>query len=180
MLLTPNRFPRCTILIVALLHVPIVAASASHDAGFWKAIREHNFAVPEHQSVGALVLEIADLAAETDPTLRDEWGYEILAAWNYRDNLLSGEQLEALRRKLLPAMISHVGESENDTIFGRSFSALYMSILAAQDLRKPFYRPPLSRKRLILRCDATPVKKISEDMSPTMAGRTPRPMSPIS
>jgi Protein of unknown function (DUF2785) len=154
--LTPNRFPRCTILIVALLHVPIVAASASHDAGFWKAIREHNFAVPEHHSVGALVLEIADLAAETDPTLRDECGYEILAAWIYRDNLLSGEQLEALRRKLLPAMISHVGESENDTIFGRSFSALYMSILAAQDLRKPFLSAAAFKETLdtALRCYA--------------------------
>ena len=35
-------------------------------------------------------------------------------------------------------MISHIGESENDTVLGRSFSALYMSILAAQDLQKPF------------------------------------------
>jgi hypothetical protein len=155
MLLTPNRFPRCTILIVALLHVPIVA-SGSHDAAFWKAIREHNFGVPEHQSIGALVLEIADLAAETDPTLRDECGYEILAAWIYRDNLLSGEQLEALRRKLLPAMISHVGESENGTIFGRSFSALYMSILAAQDLRKPFLSAAAFKETLdtALRCYA--------------------------
>ncbi|MGH7982246.1 MAG: DUF2785 domain-containing protein [Candidatus Udaeobacter sp.] len=124
--------------MVALLHLPIVAASGSHDVGFWKAIREHNFAVPEHDSVGKLALEIADLAAETDPTLRDECGYEILAAWIYRDNLLNGDQLEALRRKLLPAMTSHIGESENDTIFRRSFSALYMSILTAQDLRKPF------------------------------------------
>ena len=156
MLLTPNRFPRCTILIVALLHVRIVAALGSHDAGFWKAIREHNFAVPEHESVGALVFEIADLAGETDPTLRDECGYEILAAWIYRDNLLSGEQLEALRRKLLPAMISHVGESENDTIFGRSFSALYMSILAAQDLRKPFLSAAAFKETLdtALRCYA--------------------------
>jgi hypothetical protein len=155
-LLTPNRLPHCMILIVALLHAPIVVASGSHDAGFWKAIRQHNFSVPEHQSVGALVLEIADLAAETDPTLRDECGYEILVAWIYRDNLLSGEQLEALRRKLLPAMTSHIGESENDTIFRRSFSALYMSILAAQDLRKPFLSAAAFKETLdtALRCYA--------------------------
>jgi hypothetical protein len=85
-----------------------------------------------------LALEIADLAASTDPSLRDSCGYETLAAWIYRDNLVTGEQLEALRRKLLPAMTSHIGESQNDTVFRRSFSALYMSILAAQDLRKPF------------------------------------------
>jgi uncharacterized protein DUF2785 len=155
-LLTANRVPHCTILIVVLLHAPIVAASGSHDARFWKAIREHNFAVPEHESVGALVLEIADLAAETDPTLRDECGYEILAAWIYRDYLLSGEQLEALRRKLLPAMVFHIGESENDTIFRRSFSALYMSILAAQDLRKYFLSAVAFKETLdtTLRCYA--------------------------
>ena len=112
--------------------------------------------MPEHESVGTLVLETADLAAETDPTLRDECGYEILAAWIYRDNLPSGEQLEALRRKLLPAMISHIGESENDTIFRRSFSALYMSILAAQDLRKPFLSAAAFKEALdtALRCYA--------------------------
>jgi hypothetical protein len=129
----------CAILIAALPPAPsIYAAGEAHDAAFWKAIKDHNFAVPSHESAGALALEIADLAASTDPSLRDGCGYETLAAWIYRNNLVTGEQLEALRRKLLPAMISHIGESENDTVFGRSFSALYMSILAAQDLRKPF------------------------------------------
>jgi uncharacterized protein DUF2785 len=132
---------RCSaILIVALLPAsPSQSATGNvHDAAFWKAIKEHNFAVPSDESVSALALEIADLVVSTDPSLRDGRGYETLAAWIYRDNLLTGEQLEALRGKLLPAMISHIGESENDTVFGRSFSALYMSILAAQDLRKPF------------------------------------------
>lgn len=152
--MTPSRSQRCTILIIALLRALIITAYASHDAGFWKAIREHDFAVPEHESVGALVLEIADLAAETDPTLRDECGYEILAAWAYRRNLFAGEQLEALRRKLLPAMTFHIGESETDTVFRRSFSALYMSVLAAQDLRKPFLSSAAFKETLgtALRC----------------------------
>jgi uncharacterized protein DUF2785 len=153
-LLPPNRCQSCTILIIALLHALIVAAYGSHDAGFWTAIRAHDFAVPERETVGALVLEIADLAAETDPTLRDECGYEILAAWVYRRALLSGEQLEGLRRKLLPAMTFHIGESETDTVFRRSFSALYMSILAAQDLQKPFLSAAAFKETLdtALRC----------------------------
>jgi uncharacterized protein DUF2785 len=157
MLLAPSRVLHCTILIVALLHVPTLAALGKHDVAFWKAIKEHNFAVPEHESVGGLTLEIADLAAETDPTLRDECGYEILAAWIYRDNLLSAEQLDALRRKLLLPMISHIGEPENDTIFRRSFSALYMSILAAQDLRTPFLSAAAFKETLdtALRCYAS-------------------------
>jgi len=45
-------------------------------------------------------------------------------------------------------MFSHIGESENDTVFGRSFSALYMSILAAQDLPKPFLSAAAFRETL--------------------------------
>src|SRR5438309_7442285 len=136
---TRSGFYYWAILIAAFQPVlPISAVNEAHNAAFWKTIKEHNFAVPSHESAGALALEIADLAGSTDPSLRDSCGYEILANWIYRNNLLTGEQLEALRAKLLPAMISHIGESENDTVLGRSFSALYMSILAAQDLQKPF------------------------------------------
>jgi hypothetical protein len=143
-------------LVIAFLHAPPLAALASRNADFWQAIAEHNFAVPPGESPGPLALEIVDLAAETDPILRDKCGYEILVAWVYRDNLLSGEQLEALRRKLLPAMIFHIGESDSDTVFRRSFSALYMSILAAQDLRKPFLSAAAFKETLdtALRCYA--------------------------
>jgi hypothetical protein len=134
----------------------ISAAGEPHNAAFWKGIKDHNFAVPSHESVGALALEIADLAASTDPSLRDGCGYEALAAWIYRNNLFTGAQLEALRAKLLPAMLAHVGESDNDAVFGRSFSALYMSILAAQDLRKPFLSTAAFKETLdaALRCYA--------------------------
>ena len=147
----------CAILIAALQPVlSISAAGETHSAAFWKAIKDHNFAVPSQKSAGALALEIADLAASTDPSLRDGCGYETLAAWIYRDNLLTGEHLETLRRKLLPAMIFHIGESDNDTVFARSFSALYMSILAAQDLRKPFLSATAFKETLdtALRCYA--------------------------
>ena len=135
----PAKLCFCAVLIAALQPTtPVSFAREAHDAAFWKAIKDHNFAVPSHESVGALALEIADLAASTDPIVRDECGYEILASWIYRDQLLAGDQLEALRRKLIPGMIFQIGEAESDTIFRRSFSALYTSILAAQDLHKPF------------------------------------------
>jgi Protein of unknown function (DUF2785) len=147
----------CAVLIAVLQAAPsISAAGETHDAAFWKAIKDHNFAVPSQESAGELALEIANLAASTDPSLRDGCGYETLAAWIYRNNLLTGEHLETLRRKLLPPMISHIGESDNDTVFARSFSALYMSILAAQDLRKPFLSAAAFKETLdtALRCYA--------------------------
>jgi hypothetical protein len=116
----------------------LAAPSPTHDSAFWKSIVDHDFAVPAMQSAGALALEITDLAGSTDPKLRDNYGYEILAAWIYRDHRLRPDELEALRRKLLPAITSNIGESNRDTIFRRSFSALYMSILAAEDLKKSF------------------------------------------
>jgi Protein of unknown function (DUF2785) len=153
---TSSCLRRCAILVIAFLHAPPLAVLASHNAEFWKTIVEHNFAVPPSESPGTLALEIADLAAETDPVLRDKCGYEILVAWVYRDNLVGGEQLEALRRKLLPGMVFHIGESESDTVFRRSFSALYMSILAAEDLRKPFLSETAFKETLntALRCYA--------------------------
>lgn len=147
----------CAVLIAVLQAAPLIsAAGENHDPAFWKAIKDHNFAVPSHESAGALALEIADLAVSTDPSLRDGCGYETLVAWVYRDNLLTGEHLETLRRKLLPPMISHIGESENDTVFARSFSALYLSILAAQDLRQPFLSTAAFKETLdvALRCYA--------------------------
>jgi hypothetical protein len=143
-------------LIITLLYVSLRTASGGHDAAFWSAIREHNFAVPAHELAGALALELADLAAETDPALRDNCGYEILATWIYRKDLLTGEELKALHRKLLPKLTFHIGESETDTVFQRSFSALYMSILAAQDVRKPFLSAAAFKETLdtALRCYA--------------------------
>jgi hypothetical protein len=136
---TRSGFYCWAVLIAAFQPVlSISAVNEAHNAAFWKTIKEHNFAMPSHGSAGALALEIADLAGSTDPSLRDSCGYEILANWIYQNNLLTGEQLEALRRKLVPGMIFQIGEAENDTIFRRSFSALYMSILAARDLQKPF------------------------------------------
>lgn len=133
-----SEIRRWGILLVSFIAFSPAIAGPAHDAAFWKAIVEHDFAVPANESAGTLALEVVDLAAATDPTVRDGCGYEILARWIHRDHRLAPNELEALRKKLLPAMTSHIGESDNDTIFRRSFSALYMSILAAENQAKPF------------------------------------------
>jgi hypothetical protein len=120
------------------LAATLCAASPKHDVEFWRSIRTHDFAVPAGESIDRLAMEIVDLAAAPDPVLRDECGYEILADWVYKKNLISAGTLDALRRKLLTGMTFHIGELENPTVFRRSFSALYMSILAAHDLQKTF------------------------------------------
>lgn len=118
--------------------ISTLGADRPYDSAFWKSIRAHDFAVPPGESADKLVLEIVNLAADPDPAVRDDCGYEILADWIYKKNLVSAETLEAVRRKLIPGMTYHIGESDNPTVLRRSFSALYMSIVAARDLREPF------------------------------------------
>jgi hypothetical protein len=148
----PARLLCLVLATVIFAPATVVCAGASrpHDVAIWKANTEANLAVPAAESAGQLALELPALAASTDPALRDGCGYEILAAWVYRDHLLSAEQLEALRLKLSPGMTAHLGEAENDTVFLRSFSALYLSILAAEDLRHPFLSPPAFKQTLDL------------------------------
>jgi hypothetical protein len=148
----PASLPSLLVAAVIFFPAAVICAGASspHDAAFWRAIKETNFVVPAGESAGQLALELPALAASVDPAVRDGCGYEILAAWVYRDHLLSAEQLEALRLKLMPGMTAHLGEPENDTVFGRSFSALDLSILAAEDLRHPFLSPPGFKETLDL------------------------------
>ena len=134
--------------ILLLSIVSALGAGGSHDIAFWKSIRAHEFAVPAGESADKLALEIVDLAGDPDPVLRDECGYEILADWIYKKNLLPGETLEAVRRKLIPGMTYHIGESDNPTVYRRSFSALYMSIVAARDLRESFLSESAFRETL--------------------------------
>jgi hypothetical protein len=131
-------------------------ASPAHNLQFWRSIRAHDFAVPAGESVDRLALEIVDLAAESDPVLRDECGYEILADWVYKRNLIPAETLETIRQKLVTGMMFHLGESDNPSVFRRSFSALYVSILAAHDLHKPFLSETAFRETLdaALKCYA--------------------------
>jgi len=134
--------------LTVLLSTQLLGATTPHDLAFWQSIKAHDFAVPAGESVDRLALEIVDLAGDANPALRDDCGYEILANWVYRKDLLSADQLEAVRRKLIRGMTFHIGESDNPTIFRRSFSALYISILAAQDLRKPFLSEAAFRETL--------------------------------
>jgi hypothetical protein len=97
--------------------------------------------VPEGESAGALALEAAGLLSSPDPALRDGVGFEALARWVWRDGLVPAADLETLRLRLQGNLEAGLGESAGDRAYGRSFSALGLSILAAADLRKPWMTP---------------------------------------
>lgn len=126
------------LLAAALVAGPIAAQAPPRDRAFWQAIAERDAALPEGEKAGALALELVDVLGSPDPRLRDGFGYELLAAWVYRDGRLSPDELETLRKKLVAGLEERLGEAGTDSVLRRSFCALDLSVLAAHDLKKPW------------------------------------------
>jgi Protein of unknown function (DUF2785) len=110
----------------------------SHDPAFWNALRADRFKLPSGQPVMPLALEAAALLGSTDAQLRDAVAYEALATWIYQDPRLDPAELERLRVLLTANARQGLGEPEGDGLFMRSFSILVLSVLAAEDLKKPY------------------------------------------
>jgi hypothetical protein len=124
--------------VALLLVLPAAALPTAHDRTFWTGLAAKDFAVPEGESAAALALEAAALLSSPDPALRDGVAYEALARWVYRDGLVPPGDLEKLRLRLQEALKMGLGENSADSAYGRSFSAIGLSILAAADLKSPW------------------------------------------
>ena len=124
--------------VALLLALPADAQPKVHDRAFWTGLAAKEFAVPEGESAGSLALEAAALLSSPDPALRDGVGYEVLARWIYRDGLVPPADLEKIRLKLQDGLKKGLGEAGSESAYGRSFSAIGLSILAAADLKEPW------------------------------------------
>jgi hypothetical protein len=130
------------------------APAPAHDRSFWEELRTQQFKLPAGAPAAALTRETLAFLPLTDPILRDEIGYEAFAAWVYRDQLLTGAQLESLRVTLMRTARSGLGEPEGDGVFARSFALLDLSVLAAADLKQPFLTTTARAELLDLALDS--------------------------
>ena len=129
----------CALVIAAAAPIARIGATpAAHDAAFWQAIVDADYRLPAGQSAVGLVDELVGLLGHSDPVLRDRYGYEIFAAWVYRDQLLAPADLERIRSRLCADARSGLGSPPDDRTLRRSFSLLDLSVLAAYDLKAPF------------------------------------------
>jgi hypothetical protein len=122
-----------------------------HDKSFWRQIQQNKYAVPDGQRAFPLAQELSSYLGSTDPELRDDLAYSILATWIANAKLFSKEELNALADQWTTNLRSGIGESGTDTVLRRSFSALCLASLAQRDLRAPF----LGRERYRLLLDRT-------------------------
>lgn len=133
---------------VLLLATPGTLATAataaadqpSHDTAFWQAIVKNEYVPPDAdpKSVAALARELADFVSSPDPLWRDEFGYSILAAWITNKEIVPPDVMRELTARWSANLTRDIGSTNTDAVFRRSFSALLLSVIVAQDNTKPF------------------------------------------
>ncbi len=127
--------PLLVVLAAAPLDTDPLAAERRGKA-FWKTLAAE-CAVPAGESAAGLVNEAVSLLGSPDSEWRDDVGYSVVATCVYRKKRLEPEERRALVTLLSANLRRGIGETGNDGVLQRSFSALDLSILAAAELQQP-------------------------------------------
>src|SRR5258708_8404239 len=139
-----------TVMLVALflMSFPVLGQSKGsdegvqekplHDREFWRAIAKNRYAVPDGQPVFPLLRELSGYLGSKDPELRDDLAYSITTIWIKRQKQISTDELYSLLDDCQAHFRTRLGETGNDGILKRSFSALSLVALAERDLKMPF------------------------------------------
>jgi hypothetical protein len=103
------------------------------DKAFWQSVLDADGAVPEGHTVEELTPHLLAYLGSTDPFLRDEVAFEVLAAWIVRDRHYSPAEMRALGDTLAGNLWVGLDEHGTDSIFLRSFSALVLNKVVEAD-----------------------------------------------
>jgi Protein of unknown function (DUF2785) len=108
-----------------------------HDREFWRSIAKNHYAVPEGQQVFPLLLELSGYVGSRDSELRDDLGYSITTTWIKHQDVPTAD-LNSLMDEWCANLRVGIGDSGDDSVLKRSFSALSLVALAERDLKTPF------------------------------------------
>ena len=106
--------------------------------GFWRAVHADGDRVPAGQRPEDLLPELETMLGAIDPAIRDDLAYNVLEAWIVRVRLLDREAVRGLGERLVTRITGPVPAGESDAVFGRSFSALILALVARRELDTPF------------------------------------------
>ncbi len=107
------------------------------DKQFWFDIRDNKYAIPEGYSVPQLTEELFTYIGSLDPELRDTIAYETFANWLDQDKYTL-EQIRPYIPRLVINLQNGLGERDNDSVFMRSFSILFLAEIIYHDNQDPF------------------------------------------
>ena len=134
-----KRFPivYCILFAGSSLAPALFARPPHHEREFWRAIVQSKFAVPQNESADSLAPELSAMLASSDPELRDDLAYSILAVWIHRDRFTANTLL-SLTDEWRSNLKGGLGESGTNSVLKRSFSALCLSEMARREAKSPF------------------------------------------
>jgi hypothetical protein len=101
------------------------------STAYWQQVRSGEMKVPTDRPLADLTAELTTMLGSTDPVVRDEFAYPILATWiseGVYDDLLAG-----LGDGMAAGLTQGLGESGTDSVFRRSFSALVLGECVIRD-----------------------------------------------
>jgi hypothetical protein len=107
------------------------------DRSFWRVIANDENALPQGEWVGELTPELLGWLGSTDPELRDEFAYRILAAWIERGQY-TPDQLRTMAKQMTANVDTGLGEEGTDSVFLRTYSVLILMEIVALDNASPF------------------------------------------
>ena len=113
------------------------AAPTAERIAFWEDLHARGDAPPPGADLAALTRELIELLGSPDPDVRDRIAYEVLAAWIKKPGLLPPAVLRELRESLLARLRERPAAVGDDTVYGRSFSALVLAEVARREIASP-------------------------------------------
>ncbi len=103
------------------------------QTSYWESVMADGMRVPTSRSLPDLTAELGEMLGSSDPAIRDEIAYPVLASWistGVYDHLL-----RTLGNGLCVLMEEGVGSMTDDSVFQRSFAALVLAEIIERDNR---------------------------------------------
>lgn len=115
---------------------PAGPAVSSERIAWWQSVKA-GAALADGETADHLLPELEGYLDSTDPAVRDGVAYEVLAKWLGADGPLTREAVIGLRERLVAR--TAVEPVAGDSVFGRSFAALVLSVIAARENTQPVW-----------------------------------------
>lgn len=120
-----------------------------------KRIEGNGYTLDEGENVTKYINLMLKYIGDTDPELRDDLIYSTFYVWMKEKEYLSRDEIIAVLDKLLDDkhLFYQIGNSDDDTVFTRTFSTLVIAIIIGIHRKEPFiqYNKFLKVKDLLLR-----------------------------
>lgn len=109
------------------------------DKAGWQAIIDDEYKLPEGAALIPLTDELLDYLASPDPDLRDNIANAILSRWITIHSYHTPQQLQQMTQWLTQQLMKDIGDTDSDSVFLRSYSALILSLVMYRNSRENFF-----------------------------------------